>query len=39
MNNLKLEKDRKGEDNIIEDVKNLFRLKTEIFNQKHKKYF
>ena len=37
MNNLKLEKDRKG--NIIEDVKNLFRLKTENFNQKHKKYF
>ena len=39
MNNLKLEKDRKGEDNIIEDVKNLFRLKTENFNQNHKKYF
>ena len=32
MNSLKLEKDKKGEGNMIKDVKNIFRLKKEVNN-------
>ena len=32
MNTLKLEKDKKGEDNIVKDMKNFFRLRKKIDN-------